>query len=703
MKKRFCLPVFIIAFLLLTAITTLCVRGSQSYTITGNYEKADYKDYLTYFVGYDRADNGFKMIGDDPQLHFDFSDAEVCGIRLKFTSPIEVNQIQFFPGRDEPTYFEGDSFIIETKNSDVVEVTDVEEFQYLRVDINGDFSLDSLEVAFDIEKLRTGNVGEYFVAVILSGIIATLLAFCPQVKLAYEEYGKKGKRLLSVMKANKKTVIVLGAGTVIIPSVALIAEFAYVYFTKQINYNEYRALTVFAFGYLIFLTLLFRKQIYKYAHIYIFVAIMLLGTVQVIGTPSISGTVWDGEIHYGRTAFLSWRATDQISFSDNKLINQRGSEVYTAGGRYLWEKEINDYSEENNALRQTNNYKLSVQYIAYVPSAIGLSLARGIGLDFIGTFMFGKWVNLLVYATIISCAAYVLKKGKMIVMALGLIPTNIFLAASYAYDAWVTAFVILGYAFFIGTIQQKTKISTRRMIAILAIMIIGMLPKAIYFPLIFPLFLFGKDRYENSKLSRILVWVAMFLLVLTFALPYLTGAGGYSDVRGGADVNAIEQARFILTQPLEYTKILLKFLCEYLSLDASYQYLTFYAYIGVARYYTVCMVAIVICCVLDTSEEKMWHKTEGRMVNGGVLLATFGTIVLVATSLYVSFTPVAYHTINGCQPRYLLPVLFPFLFFFSRMGISVSEKVKGNVMAVSTVVMAFVYLYGMFTLCIGVY
>ena len=37
----------------------------------------------------------------------------------------------------------------------------------------------------------------------------------------------------------------------------------------------------------------------------------------------------------------------------------------------------------------------------------------------------------------------------------------------------------------------------------------------------------------------------------------------------------------------------------------------------------------------------------------------FGTVAFVATSMYVSYTGVGSSDISGCQPRYLIPVLFP--------------------------------------------
>ena len=59
-------------------------------------------------------------------------------------------------------------------------------------------------------------------------------------------------------------------------------------------------------------------------------------------------------------------------------------------------------------------------------------------------------------------------------------------------------------------------------------------------------------------------------------------------------------------------------------------------------------------------------------MRGWAHLVLFGTVVLVATSLYVGFTPVRLATINGCQPRYLLPILFPSIYLLG------SGKIQNN-------------------------
>ena len=50
--------------------------------------------------------------------------------------------------------------------------------------------------------------------------------------------------------------------------------------------------------------------------------------------------------------------------------------------------------------------------------------------------------------------------------------------------------------------------------------------------------------------------------MMTFLLPMLIGSSGTGDTRGGEDVNSIEQIKYILSNPGEYTGALLNFLKE---------------------------------------------------------------------------------------------------------------------------------------------
>ena len=90
-------------------------------------------------------------------------------------------------------------------------------------------------------------------------------------------------------------------------------------------------------------------------------------------------------------------------------------------------------------------------------------------------------------------------------------------------------------------------------------------------------------------------------------------------------------------------------------------------------------------------------------MRGAVVISCIAAIILAATALYVSFTPVAHSTILGCQKRYLLPVILPVLYFLSEWNIEVPDKIKNNVFLFGITIMGVIFLNGIYELCISLY
>jgi uncharacterized membrane protein len=125
------------------------------------------------------------------------------------------------------------------------------------------------------------------------------------------------------------------------------------------------------------------------------------------------------------------------------------------------------------------------------------------------------------------------------------------------------------------------------------------------------------------------------------------------------------------------------------------------AYYGTGSYYTFCILLLVVGAVLDNREVS--KLTIGACSKAGVYLASFGAIVLAATALYIDYTPVRYGTINGCQLRYILPVVFPVLYCISELNLKVSEKILKNVYVLGMGGMSIIFLYNVYNMCVFMY
>jgi len=175
-------------------------------------------------------------------------------------------------------------------------------------------------------------------------------------------------------------------------------------------------------------------------------------------------------------------------------------------------------------------------------------------------------------------------------------------------------------------------------------------------------------------------------------MPFLaSGGGGEGDSRGGSDINATEQTMFILRNPLTYAGILLIFLRDYLNIFTTPNYTTYFAHLGIGSFYNLVWMLVGFVMLTDRSEKDM--HTSSIKIKTVTAFLTISTVALISTALYIDFTAVGSDSIAGMSGRYLLPVVFPFLYAVG------SFKIRNNI-SKSTYsscvygIMSFVLLYG---------
>lgn len=446
-------------------------------------------------------------------------------------------------------------------------------------------------------------------------------------------------------------------------------------------FNVYRVLFIFSAlltgGFLIF----FAKPISQKPE-YGFLVIALLGGGLLALAQVRSYVSWDEFIHYKNADKISLKGifekkVDDIYAKTNSVPHSHSLKEQIEIDRYFDAK-----IKENAVKKKKKNSYLSFNYfynkIGYLPSALGLMLGRILHLPGHVIFMFGRLANLLAYAAVVFWAIRKIPVGKLLMAVIALFPTALFLASSYSYDPWVTAFIMLGMAYLVAELKSpQRRISLKNAAIMTGSFIVGLGPKAIYFPLILPLFLLGRDKFVLLKQYKkyLLVCLATVALVAgSFMVPFVIKGPGEGDSRGGELVNSAEQVRFILTEPLEYAEILLRFTGEYLSVNSWSGFVTSFAYLGSIEGFWLILLALFAAFVL---EGRMINKQE-KSVQARILMTVifFVTVFLISTALYVAFTAVRLETIAGVQPRYLLPLIFPLLLVWGQWDVKINQTIR---------------------------
>lgn len=575
---------------------------------------------------------------------------------------------------------------------------------YLKGNIYYDFA--GVETIVDTEIFKVIEIHNFFISIVVSFLIALMCAYISAVKICYNYVAEKTIGFFKWIVGNKKKVLLNAIALLFLAILAIGSSLVFQKAKDFDTYNPYVAYIIFGVFVVLFYAFKCRKTVHQYLHQYFFVMLMLVGTIHILIAPPLVGISWDDAIHYDKAAYISWEHKGQVAMLDDLQEYNHANFIafeygYTAEDRQEW-KEFTDANDDQYTLVDVE-YSMGLKCIAYIPSGIALAVGRGLGLSYIATYMFGKWISLLCYAIISSISIKILRdRGKILIATISMIPTLMFMASSYSYDGWVCAFIILGYAILFGTIQRGEKISLKRQLLATILLVIGIVPKAIYFPILLPLLFVKKQHYQMPAKSRCIALIAMLFLMSTFLLPLFINGAGEGDLRGGAGVNSTEQISFMIANVTTYAKILLRFLAGYLSSDASVGYLTLMANYGQANYFTVCVIVVIIAAIIDN---RMYSEKEdvGRFFKIVVLFGAFVAMALSATALYISFTAVGSPTIAGCQPRYILPVLFIVVYVLSEMKLELSQKIKNNGFMLCTSSMALIFLYALYDLCIAYY
>jgi uncharacterized membrane protein len=476
------------------------------------------------------------------------------------------------------------------------------------------------------------------------------------------------------------------------------------------TFNAYRFAFLLAIGIIVSSLVALRRTIGEHPERAFLIIILTCGTLFTFSEPR-AFTSWDEHIHYKRA--------DELSLKD--IFPKTVKDIY-ANTNYVpysfsasVQKQIDDHFDHDykkptksnkSSGDDSNDIDLGSAFtfftrISYLPSGLAIFAGRTLHVPRHVVFMFGQWVSLLVFSTTVFLAIRRLESGKMIAASVALLPTSVFLASNYSYDPWVTGFIILGLTYLFGALRHPDrKISTTESIIMIGTLLIGCAPKAIYFPILLLLFFVRRSQFDTEKgfrTFRIASAVGLFFVIASFVFPFFSDTSDFSDNRGGDGVDAMGQVRFILSDPIAYAGTLFNFLKIYLHPLSATGYTTFLAYLGSTKGFGIILAVIALVTVTDRNENDRKISTVVRLSIIGILLIIAG---LISTAMYVSFTPVGSPIINGVQPRYLLPLLFPFLFVLGHPKSGIPTRFRNAYGIVVFGTLSVVLLWGLWDLVI---
>ena len=297
----------------------------------------------------------------------------------------------------------------------------------------------------------------------------------------------------------------------------------------------------------------------------------------------------------------------------------------------------------------------------YLPSAIGISLARILNIHGKPLLLLGRIFNLLFEVGITALAIKILPYAKAYICVLGLVPEVIYLYGSYSYDGINLCLCILIVSYFLYLYEQE-KIKIRQL-GILCFLLFLMIPIKLIYVFMALLFTLLPVRKLNLNKKQCVTGGIAGLVVLAVIginiVPVIKNAVGFNNVIVGEEnLDTWNTLSYALQNKLNTVHVFLQTIFGY---TGEYLYNTFGEVVGKGRYnyldtftgfpgMRIAAVIMMILALEDTSRNLI------PRVKRGIVVGITGMIYLgVFVSLFFIFTKKSETRIMGIQGRYFLP------------------------------------------------
>lgn len=399
----------------------------------------------------------------------------------------------------------------------------------------------------------------------------------------------------------------------------------------------------------------------------------MLSCMFIVLLPNRLNISYDDQIHYKNIVALSHYPDKSVSVAeDDYYLSCFVPQLKNSCD--VKDKSYHNIINDSYSKRTSVGYNENITYksVVYMPVAIAMMILRGIGLNLSLIILGAKLAGMLFYLYIVYRGMKHLKNGEMVVAAASTMPGAMFIIANFNYDYWLIGLTLYSTCYIVGEYQNPDKyIKIKDFVYIIASTLLGIAVKVVYIPLLGIIAFLPKKKFEKKKgivAFRCFFCGIVICAIIGFAILIFGGGLGIGDTRGGEEINAMGQIKYILSNPLQYTKTLLTFIKDYWSIKKIPDYNTATAYLmKPAGYWGYVAAFMLLVMLYDRSD----NNTVKWYLSASSILIGFITSCMVATALYVVYNPVGSLSIVGCQARYLFPIIVSGMLVVSRIYIPI--------------------------------
>ncbi len=324
--------------------------------------------------------------------------------------------------------------------------------------------------------------------------------------------------------------------------------------------------------------------------------------------------------------------------------------------------------------------------LAYLPQAIGISLARLMGLNTVCLLYFGRFCNLAFFVTMLYLSLKRIPFGKEILLGVALLPMTLHLAASFSYDVMILGCMFLLTAVCLDLAYEKEHVRVRDIVLLAVLAAVAGPCKMVYAPMLGLCLLIPQRKFGKLRNWFAAAWLVGFSYAAAMYLVNSQVIASYAAAtEADSYVSWAEESGFSLSFLLHNPILLVRMFYETLIWNTQELHITM---IGgsLGNLDKVLNVPYPVVCILTLCLIGLALKIPGEEIrtNGrhkfwiGLICA--GCIALAMLSMLIACTPRSSQVIQGVQGRYFLPFLPIFLLILKNRTVVLTKDKNRSIL-----------------------
>jgi uncharacterized membrane protein len=359
-----------------------------------------------------------------------------------------------------------------------------------------------------------------------------------------------------------------------------------------------------------------------------------------------------------------------INFRNNVGVDISCDEYLIAAKKYQLtpniQKKAEDGWKESSCKVRSINTAGTYSFVPYIPSALALFVTERLGWKTEDKLVAARAANFAVWFTVLFFGLLLLKKGRILMVCLVLMPSFFWQLVALSADGSTFAFCLIYIFFIVSIVQQRMVVTLKLFKTLLLVAALIGASKGVYSPLALLSFALWDRLPYKGYFYRLKVCGTPTLVALGVFL-LLTGLADPSLVYLGNGANPAMQMAGVLADPISFADIIFQTL---LNTDVLGLVAPTSAVPNAGRAFGIMVMAGVTSAILLLYSD-FGVDTRFRVVAALVFMLL---LIAIGLPLYLTYSPVGGKYILGLQGRYYLP-LIPLAFIAVAVNVTKIDRI----------------------------